>query len=93
VLPLTVFALMAGTLFGRGQSSPSMRAGAASAHAKVVDLIQQASAERPIKTVNLSWQCRPLIPRSGRLGIHSQPDFECWKCPVYVSEDAVTPGF
>ena len=38
-LLLIVFALMAGTLLVGGQSSTSMRAGTAAAHAKVVDLI------------------------------------------------------
>src|SRR5467141_4587212 len=39
VVALTVLAVMAGTVFGRGQSPTAIRSGAAPSHAKVVDLI------------------------------------------------------
>ncbi len=89
VLPLTVFALMVGTLLGRGQSPPSIRAGAEPAHAKVVDLIPTSLSgetnqdSEPFLAVQAD---NPQVMVAS--AFTPNPISSAGNAPVYVSEDA-----
>src|SRR3979490_145161 len=87
-LPLTVFVLMAGTLFMGGQSPPSMQAGAAQAHTKVVDLIptslsgetnQDSEPFLAVQTAN------PQVMVAS--AFTPNPVSSSSNAPVYVSQD------
>src|SRR3989440_809209 len=89
VLPLTVFALMAGTLFGRGQSSPSMRAEAAPAHAKVVDLIPTSLSGETNQDSEPFLAVQAANPQVMVASAFTpNPISSAGNAPVYVSEDA-----
>jgi len=88
VLPLTAFAMMAGTLLVRGQSPLSTRAGAAPAHAKVVDLIPTSLSGET------NQDSEPFLAVQGdnpevmvASAFTPNPVSSAGNAPVYVSED------
>ena len=88
-LLLTVLVVTAGTVFGRGQSSTSMRVGAAPAHAKVVDLIPASLSgetnqdSEPFLAVQAA---NPQIMVAS--AFTPNPISNTGNAPLYVSEDA-----
>src|SRR6266478_1422015 len=89
VVALTVLAVMAGTVFGRGQSAPSARAREASAHVKVVDLIPASLSgetnqdSEPFLAVQVA---NPQVMVAS--AFTPNPISSTGNAPVYVSEDA-----
>jgi hypothetical protein len=89
ILPLTVLALVAGTSFVGRQSAPSMRAGAAPANSKVVDLIPASLSgetnqdSEPFLAVQAT---NPQIMVAS--AFTPNPISNTGNAPVYVSEDA-----
>ena len=89
VLPLTVLALMAGTLFGGRQSPPNMRAGAAPAQAKVVDLIPTSLSGETNQDSEPFLAVQADNPRVMVASAFTpNPISSAGNAPVYVSEDA-----
>jgi len=89
VLALTVLAVTAGTLFGRGQSPTALRSGAAPTLAKVVDLIPASLSGETNQDSEPFLAVQAANPQVMVASAFTpNPISSTGNAPVYVSEDA-----